>query len=71
MLLSPFELWIRSFEMRRSNYFWFEFKVAVVYKRIGVAIELNVYFKRLNFSILLRHPVAVSATKLPNQIEID
>ena len=29
--------------MRMSNYFWSKLEVAVVYKRIGVAIELNVY----------------------------
>ena len=41
-------MWIRYFEVRMSNYFWIQLKkVAVFYKRIEVAIELNVYFKKM------------------------
>ena len=32
--------------MRISNYFWYKLKVAVIGKRIEVAVELIVYFKR-------------------------
>ena len=33
--------------MRMLNYFWYKLKVVLICKRIGVAVELNVYFKRM------------------------